>query len=71
MKYTFHFSLQLLFKTFFPPVNIKKGTLKITHVCIHISACHNCPVLTKTGMGQQILVTIPNIKIHETLLRDC
>jgi hypothetical protein len=22
-------------------------------------------------MGQQILVTIPNIKFHETLLRDC
>jgi hypothetical protein len=50
---------------FFSPVTLKKGTLKTgTHVCIHIK-CHNCPVLTKTGIGQHIVVTVPNIKLHE------
>jgi hypothetical protein len=31
---------------------------------------HYCMILAKIGMGQQILVKLPNINIHENSFRD-
>ena len=62
----FHFSLQLLFQKFFSLINNQQDASKLTRRCSQCIRIHvNCLILSKTGMFQQILLELPNIKVNE------
>lgn len=72
IKRVFHFSLQVLFETYFTPTNILSIMLKTlteTHVGLHVLPL--CLILTKTGMYQQIVFKHPNNHFDENPFLIC